>query len=196
MPKAKPADIILEKTPSYFVTSKVPHRIQNMNKKIKLIVILRDPVARAISNWAHNVEAGNIEKGLHLDEVLMNHKSHYIRKGIYYIHLKNWYKCFPQKQFLLLDGHKFIKNPVSILNQVEDFLGVRQRITKHHIVFVKSKGFFCKRISGEIHCEDKTKGLIHPKVAKPIQQQLYTFYRPYNQKLVELTGQNYTFTVY
>jgi hypothetical protein len=43
--------ITIEKTPAYFVSPRVPSRVRRMNESIKLLVIVRDPVERAISDY-------------------------------------------------------------------------------------------------------------------------------------------------
>lgn len=45
------ADILLEATPNYIYRPKVPERISRINKEIKFIVSLRDPLSRALSAW-------------------------------------------------------------------------------------------------------------------------------------------------
>ncbi|CAI9725853.1 heparan sulfate glucosamine 3-O-sulfotransferase 6-like [Octopus vulgaris] len=55
MPATFDGQITIEKTPSYFVTKEVPRRIFNMSKDIKLIVVIRDPVTRAISDYTQTV---------------------------------------------------------------------------------------------------------------------------------------------
>lgn len=49
MVKTWPGQITVEKTPSYFVTKDAPYRIHAVNPNIKLIVVVRNPVTRAIS---------------------------------------------------------------------------------------------------------------------------------------------------
>lgn len=51
MPPAVEGQITMEKTPSYFITAEAPHRVQHMNPGSKLIVVVRDPVTRAISDY-------------------------------------------------------------------------------------------------------------------------------------------------
>lgn len=51
MPKSNSAQYTIEKSPAYFVTSNVPERIKAMNSSIKLILIVRDPVTRLISDY-------------------------------------------------------------------------------------------------------------------------------------------------
>lgn len=52
MPYSSEDQITIEKTPAYFVTESAPDRIRAMNQTIKLIVIVRDPVVRLISDYA------------------------------------------------------------------------------------------------------------------------------------------------
>ena len=42
----------MEKSPSYFVTPEVPERVRAMNASIRLLLIVREPVTRAISDFA------------------------------------------------------------------------------------------------------------------------------------------------
>lgn len=51
MPKTLDGQLTMEKTPSYFVTKEVPGRIHAMSRDTKLIVVVRDPVTRAISDY-------------------------------------------------------------------------------------------------------------------------------------------------
>lgn len=51
MPKALEGQIVMEKTPRYFVTVETPPRVHAMAKDVKLIVVVRDPVTRAISDY-------------------------------------------------------------------------------------------------------------------------------------------------
>lgn len=49
MPPTITGQLTMEKTPSYFVTASAPARVHKMNPKIKLLVVVRNPVTRAIS---------------------------------------------------------------------------------------------------------------------------------------------------
>lgn len=51
MPKALDGQIVMEKTPRYFVTVETPARVHAMSHDVKLIVVVRDPVTRAISDY-------------------------------------------------------------------------------------------------------------------------------------------------
>lgn len=49
MPTSGEGDITIEKSPAYFISKTAPVRINEFNPNMKLIVVLRDPVTRAIS---------------------------------------------------------------------------------------------------------------------------------------------------
>ena len=51
MPRALDGQIVMEKTPRYFVTVETPARVHAMSDEVKLIVVVRDPVTRAISDY-------------------------------------------------------------------------------------------------------------------------------------------------
>ncbi|KAF6206961.1 hypothetical protein GE061_018198 [Apolygus lucorum] len=51
MPHSFKGQITIEKSPSYFVTPEVPERIRAMNASVKLLLIVREPVTRAISDY-------------------------------------------------------------------------------------------------------------------------------------------------
>lgn len=52
MPYSRVDQITVEKTPAYFVTPDVPTRIHAMNSSIRLVLIVREPVERLISDFA------------------------------------------------------------------------------------------------------------------------------------------------
>lgn len=52
MPFTAEHNVVIEKTPAYYVTESVPERIYAMNASIKIILIVRDPVTRLISDYA------------------------------------------------------------------------------------------------------------------------------------------------
>ena len=51
MPYSFENQITIEKTPKYLIDKQVPERVYQMNPNIKLIVVLRNPVTRAISEY-------------------------------------------------------------------------------------------------------------------------------------------------
>lgn len=52
MPVAAPGQLILEKTPAYFVTALAPERMAAVNPGTLVVLVVRDPVSRLISDFA------------------------------------------------------------------------------------------------------------------------------------------------
>lgn len=48
--------ITIEKSPAYFVTPTVPKRVYQMNPRVKLLLIVREPATRAISEYVHRLQ--------------------------------------------------------------------------------------------------------------------------------------------
>ena len=62
MPMSEPHQITIEKTPRYFRAPYVPERIRQMNESIKLLLIVREPVSRMISEYWFNKRHAKIKK--------------------------------------------------------------------------------------------------------------------------------------
>lgn len=54
MPASIDGQITIEKTPSYLITQEAPKRVFEMNSSVKLIVVVKDPVVRAISDYTQS----------------------------------------------------------------------------------------------------------------------------------------------
>ena len=117
---------------------------------VKLIVILRNPVDRAYSQYHMNVrrnqETLSFEKTIELegercagererlirdpDFVPAHYRKHsYLARGIYADQLENWFKHYSKRQFLILATEDFAKNPQQILKQFFDFVGATTTTT-------------------------------------------------------------------
>lgn len=49
MPFTTKDQLTIEKSPAYFVSKQVPKRVYDLNPKMKLILVVRNPITRAIS---------------------------------------------------------------------------------------------------------------------------------------------------
>ncbi|CAJ0915230.1 unnamed protein product [Ranitomeya imitator] len=200
MPRTLDGQITMEKTPSYFVTPEAPRRIYNMSKDTKLIVVVRNPVTRAISDYTQtlsktpslptfqalafkNTSVGTIDTTWSA-----------IRIGIYAKHLENWLQYFPLSKFLFVSGERLVSDPAGEMGRVQDFLGLKRVITDKHFYFNKTKGFPCLKKPegrGKPRCLGKSKGRPHPEIDKTLLLRLQEFYRPYNMKFYQMTGHNF-----
>ncbi|XP_060794867.1 heparan sulfate glucosamine 3-O-sulfotransferase 3B1 [Neoarius graeffei] len=197
MPKTLEGQITMEKTPSYFVTREAPARICSMSRSTKLIVVVRDPVTRAISDYTQTLskkpDIPSFESLTFKNRTmgLIDTSWSAIQIGIYAKHLDNWLQFFPMHQILFVSGERLISDPAGELGHVQDFLGLKRIITDKHFYFNQTKGFPClKKAEGSSkpHCLGKTKGRIHPNINPEVVQRLRDFYRPFNMKFYQMTG--------
>ena len=134
-----------EASPTYIFYPATPSRMKEILPDVKLIVILRNPVDRAYSQYHHtmrmNKETLPFEKAIEAEEercagererlvkdpyfVPRSYQAHsYIARGHYADQLENWFRYYDRKQFLILVTEDFHKNPQLTLDQIFDFLGV------------------------------------------------------------------------
>nr|AAI55896.1 Unknown (protein for MGC:181785) [Xenopus laevis] len=200
MPRTLDGQITMEKTPSYFVTKEAPARLSAMSKDAKLIVVVRDPVTRVISDYTQTLskrpDIPTFESLTFKNRTtgLIDISWSAIQIGIYAKHLENWLQYFPMSQILFVSGERLITDPAGELGRVQDFLGLKRIITDKHFYFNKTKGFPClKKAEGSSkpHCLGKTKGRTHPNIDPKVVQRLREFYRPFNMKFYQMTGHDF-----
>ncbi|XP_049717512.1 heparan sulfate glucosamine 3-O-sulfotransferase 3A1 [Elephas maximus indicus] len=200
MPRTLEGQITMEKTPSYFVTREAPARISAMSKDTKLIVVVRDPVTRAISDYTQTLskrpDIPTFEDLTFRNRTtgLIDTSWSAIQIGLYAKHLERWLLHFPLRQMLFVSGERLIRDPAGELGRVQDFLGLKRIITDKHFYFNKTKGFPClKKAEGSSkpHCLGKTKGRTHPEIAPEVVRRLRDFYRPFNLKFYQMTGHDF-----
>ncbi|KAM6951260.1 heparan sulfate (glucosamine) 3-O-sulfotransferase 3-like [Aplochiton taeniatus] len=200
MPKALDGQIVMEKTPRYFVTVETPARVHSMSQDVKLIVVVRDPVTRAISDYTQIIsKTPDIPSFESL--AFKNRSSGQIDSlwsplwiGLYAQHLERWLAWFPRVQIHLVNGEKLISDPAGELGKVQDFLGLQRIVTDKHFYFNKTKGFPCLKKpegSSKPHCLGKTKGRMHAPIDPEVIQQLRAFYRPHNHRFYQMAGQDF-----
>lgn len=202
MPYSNEHQITIEKTPKYFVDKQTPKRVYEMNPEIKLIIVLRNPVIRAISEYTQSLAKLNKTAQKNNKSILVSDKSKeferllfdnstkkikktwpVIRNGLYYVHLKEWLKYFPLNQILFVNGEELIRNPYIEIERVEKFLNLKPIIKETHFIYNFKKGFPCIQKpldSVNFKCLGNQKGRKHPVISNKILEKLNEFYRPYN----------------
>ncbi|KRX15664.1 Heparan sulfate glucosamine 3-O-sulfotransferase 3B1 [Trichinella nelsoni] len=195
MPPAAPEDVIIEKTPRYFISPEAPTKIRSMNQKMKLIVVFRDPVTRLLSEYAQIASKRpglpSFEQMAFLDanRTRVNRSWGAVHTGLYEKHLRHWLKLFPKSQILFISGEQLITNPVNVTANMEQFLNLPKKITDQHFAFGGKFPCLKKLPLSEPHCLGKTKGRLHPVVSEKDLKTLRQFYKPYNDVLYKLIGQ-------
>ena len=186
----------VEKTPGYFISIMAPERIYRMNSSIKLIMIVRDPVTRLISDYSQ-LRAKNEQLGKNFstfEEMVFTKtgdikmKSYAVDVSLYYRHFLRWSEFFQLGQIHIVDGDAMIRDPYKEIYAVESFLGLTHKIPPDIFVYNASKGFYCTtvRLDGNSQCLGETKGREHPAVNASVVEKLRAFYRPYNEKFFSI----------
>ncbi|GCB73500.1 hypothetical protein scyTo_0002579 [Scyliorhinus torazame] len=198
MPLSYPHQTTVEKTPAYFTSHKVPERIYHMNQTIRLLLILRDPTERVISDYTQvlfnrmqkHKPFQSVEQLLIRDgQINVDYKA--INRSLYYIHMQNWLKYFPLSQIHIVDGDKLIRDPFPEMEKVEKFLRLSPRINRSNFYFNKTKGFYCLRDGGRERCLHESKGRTHPQVDSAVLDKLHGFFNEPNRKFFHLLGRTF-----
>ena len=173
----KPNLICGEKTPTYFYIDGCLKRISENIPNVKLIIMLRNPVDRAVSYYRSNKKIYNIpfskavNKGKNFIGNFNNTKSynefHFLNRGIYFKQLEKCYKLFPNENIFVYVLEKFIKFQETYLDHIQLNLGVNRELKELLHVNVARR-------------PDKT--TINEK------RQLHKLYKPYNAKLFDILG--------
>ena len=137
---APPGALRGESTPFYLYNQAAQERIRALIPHAKLIVILRDPVERAHSNWTHLWSAGLDPIGDFVPACAEEDARvaagwadfwHYTRLGKYGEQLENLFLRFGQEQVFILRYRALIDAPAQTLDDVCQFLGVHPGIIGH-----------------------------------------------------------------
>ena len=99
--------------------------------------------------------------------------------GMYYVHLHKWMQFYPRKNFLFLRTEDMCQRPHRMMTQITNFLGV-EPITRD-----QAQEWMCHEANAQhIYSTDPEKFKMKPETKKLLDN----FYRPFNGKLAELTG--------
>lgn len=115
-------DARCDTSPSYFYDPRAAVRAREYRSDLKVIALLRDPVARAYSNHLHEIIKGHIEP-LDFERGLQNNPA-YLEQGLYSTHLKRWLEVFGTDQVLVMLAEDVHADPLRCASQVYSFLGV------------------------------------------------------------------------
>lgn len=118
---ANDASAIGEICPQYFNSLTAAARIHADLPDVKLVVSLRDPVARAYSDHLGRIRV--LRETRSLAEATEPGQS-ILEDGFYAPKLQRYFDLFPREQFHLMLYDDFVKNPAETLRSLFRFLGV------------------------------------------------------------------------
>lgn len=134
---APPKKAIGEFDPDYLFFDYIPSRIfSDLGKNMKFIVILRNPIDRAYSQYLMSVKKG-FEK-LSFEEAIQQENSRlksgtreeinnfsYITRGYYDEQIERYFKHFPKENFLFINyENEFKENLSEVIKKICVFLGI------------------------------------------------------------------------
>jgi hypothetical protein len=126
--------IVLHSAVNYIFYPSLLKQIAAKQPDAKLVLILRNPVARAISSYFYFKKM--LRENRNIEEALIYHPKNnfeitrdnndftYIEHGFYFEQVRNCFKEFPKEQLLILDYNDLKDQPGELLKNVFSFLGV------------------------------------------------------------------------
>ena len=178
-----------EDTPFYFWNPLAAKRMQKILPNAKLIVILRNPIDRAYSQYQDVVSREPnytsfetiVKNEISMQETypnsiteenfeVFNKKDSYLLKGIYVEQLKIWTKLFSEKNILILSTETLNSEPIATLKSVFQYLNLPYY-----------------KIKNPQHQKQKKYDPMNPKTRKL----LIEFFKPHNERLFKLIGKKF-----
>ncbi len=168
-----------EATPNYLYCEAAPERIQKSLPTTKLIVVLRDPIERALSHYyflpkndrrPEAIESVLIRELQQLETAfaksaepweVMGHCA-YLGNGLYFYYLQRWLHYFPREQLLIVPMNALEHRPVETMGRVFDYLGLSNYPLPEY---------------------QRHKAREYPKISSALEEQLRAFFEPYNRQL-------------
>ncbi|XP_071546917.1 heparan sulfate glucosamine 3-O-sulfotransferase 5-like isoform X2 [Panulirus ornatus] len=199
MPYSFDNQVTVEKTPSYFISREAPARIRAMNETIKLLLIVREPATRVLSDYTQIMET-KMRKGRQVapfhKRVLtpdgeINDGFKAIQISQYAVHVLRWLREFPREQIHIIDGDNLIVDPFTEIDKVQRFLRLPLHIKPDNFYFNETKGFYCMRNETFQKCLADAKGRPHPYVDPVVMSRLRKFFAPFNEQFYEMVGHNF-----
>ena len=116
-----------EKTSNYITNVTYLQRLKSHYPNVKIIILFRNPVTRAMSHWNHMEqvpEPYNYNPGLTFEEALNKYPS-IINNGKYLQQLKNVYQIFGEKNTHIIILERMYQNSYTVFNEVCKFLQIK-----------------------------------------------------------------------
>lgn len=185
--------VVGEATPHYLFYPYTAKRIAEMIPDVKLIVLLRNPVKRAISHYFHSVGKGREPLSMYKAMINENDRTRMERKkifsdeqyrsdpyryfsykerGIYINQLKRYFLHFPMRQILFIKSEEFFTQTEKVLEGVFTYLNIQPNVDISYL----------KPVNVGENKEKPPQGVI---------KYLEGFFDPYNQRLYERLGKDF-----
>lgn len=192
---AEPLLICGEKSTSYLYDSSCAGKIYRYNPEMKLIIMLREPVRRAYSNWTmrrvqnrllNQAEHFNSLSKYRISNLGFRHLFHdylacrneqerfyepldVFERSMYMKQISCFLEWFPRNQLLILISERFFRTPADTLEFVGDFLGIGP--------FPERQNAWKRKMEYPAPLDPATAS------------EMRTFFQPFNQQLFDFLGE-------
>lgn len=185
-----------DSTPCYIFTPAVSSKLYRLLPDAKFLVLLRDPVERALSHYFHSVRKGheNLDpmaafdaevdrlagerERIVLDPYYYSQAYNYFSyrlRGLYRDQIDAWLEYFPLERFQFLRSDRFSQAPQETMDEVWNFLGLA---------------------SARLHKPRRDNTGAWEAVDNGLVAQLQEYYEEPNRRLAELLGEEFDFNAY
>jgi hypothetical protein len=181
-----------EASPYYMFHPAAAARIHETAPQVRLIALLREPVARAYSNYWDRVATGHeelpsFEEALAAEDARLasvtadslsppgaysyDHDHHaYLARGRYAEQLQPYLDLFGRDRMLVLPAEDMFRTPQGTFDRVQTFLGLRLQ---------------------PVTLTPRNQRTGYPPIAPETKSRLEEYYRPHNARLCEMLGQDF-----
>lgn len=128
----------------YPVFQGVPERMHRGLPDLKLLYLVRDPIERAVSHYAHNRVDGRESQSV--DEAFRPvEDSHYLQTSRYHFQLSKYLEHYPKEDVLVIESERLRTDRIQVLQEIFAFLGVAPNVEtpafeeEHHTTSGKLK---------------------------------------------------------
>jgi hypothetical protein len=176
-------------TTKYMEEESTANNVYQTKPNMKIIIILRNPVDRAYSQYHLSVrqtaERRSFEDVVEENMNRLNKESHehykikpkfsakednYLKKGLYALQLRYWLKIFPRENILIVSTEEFESNQQIIYNKIFEFLNISKFEVKNTKKMQKGN---------------------YPPIKSETRNLLLDYFRPHNHELFELINMEF-----
>ena len=101
----------------------VPERMHRVLPDLKLLYLVRDPIERAVSHYAHNRAAGRESRSV--DEAFRPvDDNHYLQTSCYHFQLSQYLEHYSKERVLVIESERLRADRGQVLREIFSFLGV------------------------------------------------------------------------
>ena len=181
-----------EASPGYACHPHAPGRVAQTIPNVKLIVLVRNPVARAYSQYQHQRRLGfepltSFEAAIAKEPDRVRGEAQrmeadptypgfprymysYLSHGIYADHLPRWLNTFPRDQLKVVASEAFYRKPDETLRMITRYLDLPDWTPPTH---------------------HRHKSFAYPPMNPETRERLQDFFEPHNERLFALLGEDF-----